>query len=714
MSCVLGTVVFNPCTSKNALCVGSIDNRNDDDDGTLDSSRVSYFSSQGPTGYVTLYKICLLLCTSPKHRTRLVSSYESATSQSVLLTTAVVFALTLFCRLSVCLCGLSLPPSDGRIKPDVVAPGFKIVSALSGGQSGGDKFCGVYEAFGTSMAAPGVAGGALLLRDYFVNVWGSVCRSSYAYCKSFEPSGYLLKALIIHSGQEVRSYSESAFDAKTDIASHTLGSPPDSVQGYGSVNLHAVLPLSVAERDSQDLYLSDLFNIGGRGSASLTVKVASSKKPLKVTLLWYDRASAVGNSASSLLVVNLNMVVTSPSGVKYYGNGISEGDSSNPQEQVYISSPEKGAYTVSVSNVGSYSVNSAMVVTCSGQVTQELSLGASTTLETPVTAVSSPTGAGAGGADADTVSTTVTFSVDSVISGTSTDTHVAGQNIASVGVEAVETTSSPLFSDFDLVKAFTLHHVLSANEKVLLKTFTLEDDSLELFSIEYNLDAHYCSGSEAFIFAVMVEAPNGEIIQVGGYNEYASLDRLWQRLSPVQWTASSVPADGSSYWRSTRYVVDLELAQRGVYEVYIELMHSTWPDATYHGNVKLNFVDAETALSRSKTSNHGFFSSMGAVGAGFLVCSLLLMSYKLLLTLLFHICNACHHFREFVHLYLSFLSFLFQDFCAGSRFGVHRGTGGTTEAQFEATGGVLRCPLVWRGGDDAKIEEIEEKSCAII
>lgn len=497
----------------------------------------------------------------------------------------------------------------------MVAPGFKIVSALAGGQSGGDKFCGVYETFGTSMAAPGVAGGALLLREYFLNVWSTVCRSSYSFCKSFEPSGYLLKAIIIHSGQAVKSYSESAFDTKTDIAAHTLGSPPDSVQGYGSVNLHAVVPLTVAERNTQDLYLSDIFNMGGRATATLQVKVASSKRPLKVTLLWYDRAAAVGNSASSLLIVNLDLVVTSPSGVISYGNGVSGGDSFNPQEQVYIASPEKGTYTVSVTNMGSYSVNSGLVVTCDGSVTKELALGADTTLDTSATATASGTvtaTASGGAADADASATSsASSSMDSSSSSSG----------ASNGQMEATSVFQPLYSysDFDLVKSFTLHHTLAANERVLLKTFELEDDSLDLFSIELNLDAHYCSGSEAFIFAVLVEAPNGEIVQVGGYNEYSSLDRLWQRMAPVQWTSSSVPAGGSSYWHSTRYVVDLELAQMGLYEVYIELMHDSWPDATYNGNLKLNFVDADSALSRSKSSSSGFFSSMGAVGAGFLV-----------------------------------------------------------------------------------------------
>ena len=52
---------FNPCSSKNALCVGSIDSRNDGDDGVLSHSRVSYFSSQGPTGWVHLHACAVVI-----------------------------------------------------------------------------------------------------------------------------------------------------------------------------------------------------------------------------------------------------------------------------------------------------------------------------------------------------------------------------------------------------------------------------------------------------------------------------------------------------------------------------------------------------------------------------------------------------------------------------------------------------------------------------
>ena len=46
------------------------------------------------------------------------------------------------------------PSFDGRIKPEITAPGYKVVSALSAGQEGEKKSCGVYETFGMLEFSP--------------------------------------------------------------------------------------------------------------------------------------------------------------------------------------------------------------------------------------------------------------------------------------------------------------------------------------------------------------------------------------------------------------------------------------------------------------------------------------------------------------------------------------------------------------------------------
>ncbi|CAE7696075.1 unnamed protein product, partial [Symbiodinium microadriaticum] len=224
----------------------------------------------------------------------------------------------------------------------------------------------------TSMATPVVAGMALLLREYFLNVYPQLCSPGYGACtgESITPSGYLLKAVLLHTAQPVASYSTPNFDGKTTIASYTLGTPPDSVQGYGMVNLHSIVPLSSSEQKEHNFYVMDKLNVPMWNVYMFTVEVTSSKKPLRVTIAWYDYVSAVGQS-SSLLIRNLDLrVVKQKSGHEWHGNGV-ENDSLNPQEQVHIESPDTGVYQVYISGSSAMEVNAAIVVTCAGSVTSE-------------------------------------------------------------------------------------------------------------------------------------------------------------------------------------------------------------------------------------------------------------------------------------------------------------------------------------------------------
>lgn len=76
--------------------------------------------------------------------------------------------------------------------------------------------------------------------------WAKSCRTSNYFCAqgSFTPSGYLLKALFIHSGRPKARYSDPIYDSDSvAFASFPLGPTPDYFQGYGGVTLTNILPL---------------------------------------------------------------------------------------------------------------------------------------------------------------------------------------------------------------------------------------------------------------------------------------------------------------------------------------------------------------------------------------------------------------------------------------------------------------------------------------
>ena len=60
------------------------------------------------------------------------------------------------------------PTSDGRTKPDIVAPGYALDSAASGFNKCAQEEP-TYLKAGTSMATPAVAGAAAIVRQYFLH-----------------------------------------------------------------------------------------------------------------------------------------------------------------------------------------------------------------------------------------------------------------------------------------------------------------------------------------------------------------------------------------------------------------------------------------------------------------------------------------------------------------------------------------------------------------
>ncbi len=103
------------------------------------------------------------------------------------------------------------PTPDGRIKPDVVAPGYPIRSASAGPTGHIDNVCGLSDQVGTSMAVPIVSGNAAIIRQYFSQGWYYTDGKEPNATMGFSPSAALVKAVLINSAKGVSSAETTQF-----------------------------------------------------------------------------------------------------------------------------------------------------------------------------------------------------------------------------------------------------------------------------------------------------------------------------------------------------------------------------------------------------------------------------------------------------------------------------------------------------------------------
>lgn len=238
---------------------------------------------------------------------------------------------------------------SGATKPEIVAPGSPVFSARSNGQS--DKFqcnslicidehnkmcpdeAAILPLRGTSMATPYIAAAAALIRQYLVE--GYYPSGEQVPSNSFTPTGSLLKAMIVHSGQDVSR-------AEIDFSYIKLGSGPDRYQGFGAVQLNTVLKIKGENNDLFNLFISDSRSIEHQKVHRYCLIVSRSSVPLRVTLSWSDPAPSVLSNFP--MVNNLDLIVFDQSGKVYPldGRGQMESDASSTVERVTIETPSNG------------------------------------------------------------------------------------------------------------------------------------------------------------------------------------------------------------------------------------------------------------------------------------------------------------------------------------------------------------------------------------
>jgi subtilisin family serine protease len=234
---------------------------------------------------------------------------------------------------------------DGRIKPDVVAPGTTILSTRSShivpfhhgetwGHSDDDKW--MYEG-GTSMATPLVAGCCAVIRGALVDN------------NMPQPSAALVKAILINGAVPMKGQYNQP------ITNGEFGPIPDAPNpnsGFGRVNLANSLCNIVANSKSpvygfQDVTGDQSLGVDGNHRAEHVVNVqipegSPAALVFKVTLVWTDPPGERLQNDLDLIVVG--------SGTEKHGNQGDgpEFDRVNNVEQVVWKNIPPGSYSITV------------------------------------------------------------------------------------------------------------------------------------------------------------------------------------------------------------------------------------------------------------------------------------------------------------------------------------------------------------------------------
>ncbi len=212
------------------------------------------------------------------------------------------------------------PADDGRMKPDISAPGCQ--SDGDGGVTSLSSSGGYTVKCGTSMASPTVAGlVALMLQDY---------RDFYPGEPDFRNS--TAKAILACTAQDI------------------VNPGPDFQSGYGSVRIQPAIDL-IRSGDFTENEVDD------GNTTGFVVVVDPGTSELKITIAWDDEPGTP--NVNPVLVNDLDLVVTSPSGTRFYPWTLDAGNPANDAvrttenhvdniEQVFVPNPEAGGWNVEV------------------------------------------------------------------------------------------------------------------------------------------------------------------------------------------------------------------------------------------------------------------------------------------------------------------------------------------------------------------------------
>ena len=217
------------------------------------------------------------------------------------------------------------PTVDGRLKPEIVAPGTNILSTRSHDPKA-ELLWGAYNdqyvwSGGTSMATPLTAGAAVVVRQYLIEKRGFT-----------NPSAALMKATLMHSAYDM--FPGQFGEVGKAKGQELLTRRPNIDEGYGRVDVARATDLGSA------VMVDERAGVATGEALAYPVKVTGTAK-LTATLVYTDAAASAG--ASKALVNDLDLVVVNLK----TGKELSANDHINNNELVE-QTVEAGNYEVRV------------------------------------------------------------------------------------------------------------------------------------------------------------------------------------------------------------------------------------------------------------------------------------------------------------------------------------------------------------------------------
>ncbi|WP_413584518.1 S8 family serine peptidase [Bdellovibrio sp. HCB274] len=189
------------------------------------------------------------------------------------------------------------PTLDGRVKPEIVAPGTNILSNRSHIKDASPLW-GAYNddyawSGGTSMATPLTAGAVAIARQMLIEKWGVQ-----------NPSAAALKAMIMHSADDM--YPGQFGEVGAARGQEILTRRPNSDEGYGRVNMDNMVQMM------KNTFVADNREGVATGREEVLEFQVQESSKIYANLVWTDAAGSA--NAAKALVNDLDLVLVGPNG----------------------------------------------------------------------------------------------------------------------------------------------------------------------------------------------------------------------------------------------------------------------------------------------------------------------------------------------------------------------------------------------------------------